>query len=221
MVVRRQILRLSSHCSAFTLSNIRHFTPLRMTKCAAKYRSWRFHELAFQLLTSHSYDTSRPLETEAPQRDFRVWPNPKRRLACPLRRLPVRPNGPRQRRRIECLGEAQLYAAVRKRMRDDPSFLRVMRAETEGSFLQTGKPWVRERRKKKHQGVVCVRAHACKLRQCNKDPSASLGMTIRGSVWAQMGGAPSFLLGDAQKWLSVTSHQSPVTPTPFSSTLPS
>ena len=36
MVVRRQILRLSSHCSAFTLSNIRHFTPLRMTKCAAE-----------------------------------------------------------------------------------------------------------------------------------------------------------------------------------------
>ena len=38
MVVRRQILRLSSHCSAFTLSNIRHFTPLRMMKCAAKYK---------------------------------------------------------------------------------------------------------------------------------------------------------------------------------------
>ena len=58
------------------------------------------------------YDTSRPLETEVPQRGFRVWPNPKRRLACPLRRLPVRPNGPRRRRRIECLEEAQLYAAV-------------------------------------------------------------------------------------------------------------
>ena len=40
MVVRRQILRLSFHCSAFTFSNIRHFTPLRMTKCAAEYR-WR------------------------------------------------------------------------------------------------------------------------------------------------------------------------------------
>ena len=47
------------------------------------------------------YDTSRPLETEVPQRDFRVWPNPKRRLACPLRRLPVRPNGPRRRRRMD------------------------------------------------------------------------------------------------------------------------
>ena len=33
-------------------------------------------------------------------------------------------------------------------------FLRVMRAEVEGSFLQTGKTWVRERRKRKHQGVV-------------------------------------------------------------------
>ena len=29
---QRQILRLSSHCFAFTFSNIRHFTPLRMTK---------------------------------------------------------------------------------------------------------------------------------------------------------------------------------------------
>ena len=41
MVVRRQILRLSSHCSAFTFSNIRHFTPLRMTKCAAEVFSYR------------------------------------------------------------------------------------------------------------------------------------------------------------------------------------
>ena len=63
-------------------------------------------------VTSHNNDTSRPLEMEVPQRDFRVWPNPKRRLACPLRCLPVWPNGPRRRRRIECLEEAQLYAAV-------------------------------------------------------------------------------------------------------------
>ena len=70
-------------------------------------------------VTSHNNDTSGPLETEVPQRDFRVWPNPKRRLACPLRRLPVWPNGPRRRRRLE-----------------------------------SGKSWVRERRKRKHQGVV-------------------------------------------------------------------
>ena len=47
------------------------------------------------------YDTSSSLETEVSQRDLRVWPNPKRRLACPLRRLPVRPNGSRQRRRMD------------------------------------------------------------------------------------------------------------------------
>ncbi len=38
MVVRRQILRLSSHGFAFTFSSIRHFTPLRMTKCTAEYQ---------------------------------------------------------------------------------------------------------------------------------------------------------------------------------------
>ena len=48
-----------------------------------------------------AYDTSSPLETGVPQRDFRVWLNPKRRLACPLRRLPMKPNGPRRRRRMD------------------------------------------------------------------------------------------------------------------------
>ena len=42
-----------------------------------------------------------PLETGVPQRDFRVWLHPKRRLACPLRRLPMKPNGPRRRRRMD------------------------------------------------------------------------------------------------------------------------
>ena len=55
---------------------------------------------------------SRPLETGVPQRDFRVWLHPKRRLACPLRRLPMKPNGPRQRCRIECLEEAPSTGAV-------------------------------------------------------------------------------------------------------------
>ena len=45
--------------------------------------------------------TSRLLETGVPQRDFRVWLHPKRRLACPLRRPPMKPNGPRRRRRID------------------------------------------------------------------------------------------------------------------------
>ena len=52
------------------------------------------------------------METGVPQRDFRVWLHPKRRLACPLRRLPMKPNGPRRRRRIECLEEAPFYAAA-------------------------------------------------------------------------------------------------------------
>ena len=71
---------------------------------------------------------------------------------------------------------------LRSGVKDDvrlSSFLRIMRAEVEGAFLQTGKPGARERRKRKHQGVVYVRAHVCIWRQCNKDPSASLGMTIR------------------------------------------
>ena len=46
-------------------------------------------------------NTSSPLETGVPQRDFRVWLHPKRRLACPLRRLPMKPNGPRRRRRMD------------------------------------------------------------------------------------------------------------------------
>ena len=58
------------------------------------------------------YDTSSPLETEVPQRDFRVWPNPKRRLACPLRSLPVRPNGPRQRRRMDPRGGVKDYVRL-------------------------------------------------------------------------------------------------------------
>ena len=99
------------------------------------------------LVISHSCDTSRPLETEVPQRDFRVWPNPKRRLACPLRRLPVRPNGPRQRRRMDPRSGVKNYVRL-------PFPLNVIPTEVEGSFLQTGKPWVRERRKRKHQGVV-------------------------------------------------------------------
>ena len=58
----------------------------------------RYQKVVFKArVTSHNNDTIRP----------------KRRLACPLRRLPVRPNGPRQRRCIElCLKEAQLYAAI-------------------------------------------------------------------------------------------------------------
>ena len=48
-----------------------------------------------------AYDTSSPLETGVLQRDSRVWLHPKRCLACPLGRLPMKPNGPRRRRRID------------------------------------------------------------------------------------------------------------------------
>ena len=66
------------------------------------------------------YDTSSPLETEVPQRDFRVWPNPKRRLACPLRRLPVRPNGPRQRRRMDPRSGVKNYVRLSVSLKRHP-----------------------------------------------------------------------------------------------------
>ena len=40
-------------------------------------------------------------ETGVLQRDSRVWLHPKRCLACPLGRLPMKPNGARRRRRID------------------------------------------------------------------------------------------------------------------------
>ena len=41
------------------------------------------------------------METGVLQRDSRVWLHPKRRLACPLGRLPMKPNGARRRRRMD------------------------------------------------------------------------------------------------------------------------
>ena len=41
------------------------------------------------------------METGVLQRDSRVWLHPKRRLACPLGRLPMKPNGARRRRGID------------------------------------------------------------------------------------------------------------------------
>ena len=87
-------------CSGWGFSNMGRFRPLRMTiRGSGRVFSGRY--VACFGTIGVIYDTSRPLETEVPQRDFRVWPNPKRRLACPLRRLPVRPNGPRRRRRMD------------------------------------------------------------------------------------------------------------------------
>ena len=87
-------------CSGWGFSHIERFRPFRMTiRGSRRVFIWRY--VACFGTIGVIYDTSRPLETEVPQRDFRVWPNPKRRLACPLRRLPVRPNGPRRRRRMD------------------------------------------------------------------------------------------------------------------------
>ena len=91
-----EILRLSPH---LFFPHIERFRPLRMT-IRGRALIWVIRCVFWELAVLY-YDTSRPLETEVPQRDFRVWPNPKRRLACPLRRLPVRPNGPRRRRRMD------------------------------------------------------------------------------------------------------------------------
>ena len=95
-----QILRLSPHLFCLGLFTHRAFSSVQDDDTGGgRVFIWRY--VACFGTIGVIYDTSRPLETEVPQRDFRVWPNPKRRLACPLRHLPVRPNGPRQRRRMD------------------------------------------------------------------------------------------------------------------------
>ena len=98
-------------CFGWGFSRIGRFPPLRMTIRGRKgsYLGDTLHVLELAVLY---YDMSRPLETEVPQRDFRVWPNPKRRLACPLRHLPVRPNGPRQRRRMDTRSGVKNYVRL-------------------------------------------------------------------------------------------------------------
>ncbi len=96
-----EILRLSPHLFWLGLFTHRAFSSAQDDDTRGRKGSHLGDMLRVLELSVLYYDTSRPLETEVPQRDFRVWPNPKRRLACPLRRLPVRPNGPRQRRRMD------------------------------------------------------------------------------------------------------------------------
>ena len=96
-----EILRLSPHLFWLGLFTHRAFSFAQDDDTRGRKGSHLGDMLRFLELTVLYYDTSRPLETEVPQRDFRVWPNPKRRLACPLRRLPVMPNGPRRRRRMD------------------------------------------------------------------------------------------------------------------------
>ena len=96
-----EILRLSPHLFWLWLFSHRAFSSAQNDDTGKRKGSHLGDTLHVLELAVLYYDTSRPLETEVPQRDFRVWPNPKRRLACPLRRLPVRPNGPRRRRRMD------------------------------------------------------------------------------------------------------------------------
>ena len=99
-------------CSGCGSSDIGRFRPLRMTiRGSGRVFIWEIRCVFWELAVLY-YDTSRPLETEVPQRDFRVWPNPKRRLACPLRRLPVRPNGLRRRRRMDPRGGVKDYVRL-------------------------------------------------------------------------------------------------------------
>ncbi len=99
--VWHEILRLSPHLFWLGLFTQRAFSFVQDDDTGKRKGSHLGDTLRVLELAVLYYDTSSPLETEVPQRDFRVWPNPKRRLACPLRRLPVRPNGPRQRRRMD------------------------------------------------------------------------------------------------------------------------
>ena len=110
--VWHEILRLSPHL--FWLGVFTHgsFSSAQDDDTRGREGSHLGDTLHVLELAGLYYDTSSPLETEVPQRDFRVWPNPKRRLACPLRRLPVWPNGPRQRRRMNPRGGVKDYVRL-------------------------------------------------------------------------------------------------------------
>ena len=107
------LFALPSFGSGFKVQGSRGgFAAFFIGRCSkVVFKSW---------VTSHNNDMSRPLETEVPQRDFRVWPNPKRRLACPLRRLPVRPNGPRQRRRMDPRSGVKNYVRLSVSLKRHP-----------------------------------------------------------------------------------------------------
>ena len=96
-----EILRRSPHLVWLGLFTHRAFSSAQDDDTRGRKGSHLGDMLHVLGLAVLYYDTSRLLETEVPQRDFRVWLHPKRRLACPLRRLPMKPNGPRRRCRID------------------------------------------------------------------------------------------------------------------------
>ena len=111
-------------CSGWGFSHIERFRPLRMTI--------RGERKGF-----HLGDTLHVLELA---------------VLYTIRVGPWRRAAPKAQDRVP-----RRVSTLRSGMKNDMRrsvFLCVMRAEVEGSFLQTGKTWVRERRKRKHQGVV-------------------------------------------------------------------
>ena len=118
--VWHKILRLSPHLFWLGLFTHRAFSSAQDDDTRGRKGSHLGDTLHVLELAVLYYDTSRPLETEVPQRDFRVWPNPKRRLACPLRRLPVRPNGPRRRRRMDPRSGVKNYVRLSVSLKRHP-----------------------------------------------------------------------------------------------------
>ena len=118
--VWNEILRLSPHLFWWGLFTHRAFSFVQDDDTGERMGSYLGDTLHVLELAVLYYDTSRPLETEVPQRDFRVWPNPKRRLACPLRHLPVRPNGPRRRRRMDPRSGVKNYVRLSVSLKRHP-----------------------------------------------------------------------------------------------------
>ena len=93
------------------------------------------------------------LETGVLQRDSRVWLHPKRRLACPLGRLPMKPNGARRRRRIDVprrgtLLRSDQYANCAKRYS-------VSSSEAKSRDLCRARMRVNAREEKRKHGITC------------------------------------------------------------------
>ena len=99
---RGTLLRSGRYDNCARRYSVSSFRAKPRDLCCARMRVNTQEEKRKHGITCH---TSSPLETGVPQRDFRVWLHPKRRLACPIRRLPMKPNGLR-------LEEAPFYAAV-------------------------------------------------------------------------------------------------------------
>ena len=93
------------------------------------------------------------LETGVLQRDSRVWLHPKRCLACPPGRLPMKPNGARRRRRIDVprrgtLLRSDQYANCAKRYS-------VSSSEAKSRDLCRARMRVNAREEKRKHGITC------------------------------------------------------------------